>query len=78
MEKLIAKTRIGTEYMHSKQSAFFASENADKIALLLNCSGYNLSDGEAWHVYDFDYTQKSYVTHEVYLTDRGEVEFARL
>lgn len=74
MKKLIAKTRIGTEYLHSKQHAFFVERNAQKIADSLNKNKYQLNDGETWHVYDFDYMQQFYVTKQIYMTNTGTIK----
>lgn len=78
MKKLIAKTRIGTEYIHSKRNAFFASANAQKIVDILNENGYKLNDGEMWHVYDFDFSQESYVFERIYIAKGGAVKAARI
>lgn len=62
--KLIAKTQKGTEYLHSKQNAFFAPDSsANKICKIMNDVKFRLkSDSEVWHVYDYDFSQESYVT----------------
>jgi polysaccharide pyruvyl transferase WcaK-like protein len=68
MKKLIAKTQTGTEFLHSKTNAFFATEtSAQKIADILNKNNYQLKENELWHVYDFDYTQDFYVDKRIYL-----------
>jgi hypothetical protein len=74
MKKLIAKTQEGKEYCHSKTNAFFASANAQKIADALNKNKYKLSDGEKWHVYDYDYTQEFYVNFRIFITRNGHVK----
>lgn len=78
MKKLIAKTLIGKEYMHSKKDAFFASRNANRIAEMLNNAKYKLNDGEKWHVYDYDFSQDNYVFRRIYLSKNGVVKSADL
>lgn len=72
-KKLIAKTRIGTEYLHSRMHSFFADRSAQKIADILNKNKYKLAEGETWHVYDYDYSQDFYVTQRIYITNKGAV-----
>ena len=68
MKKLIAKTKEGIEFYHSKTDAFFAASNAQKIADTLNGNKYKLNDGEKWHVYDYDCSQDAYVTFNIYIS----------
>lgn len=74
MKQLIAKTRIGTEYLHSKQDAFFCDRSAKRIADILNKNSYKLKDGETWFVYDYDFGQDYYVTSKIYITNRGAIK----
>lgn len=69
MKKLIAKTQEGKEYMHSKTYAFFANTNAQKIADTLNKHKAELKDGEKWHVYDYDFSQDSYVGYYLFISN---------
>ena len=67
--KLIAKTRIGTEYVHSKINAYFAPDtSAQKMADLLNKNNYDLKPGEIWYVYDQDYMQQFYTDKRLYFS----------
>ena len=76
--KLIAKTRIGTEYYHSKVNAYFAPEtSAQKMADLLNKNRHDLKDGETWHVYDEDYMQQFYTDKRLYFS-RGKLKSATI
>lgn len=61
--KLIAMTNKGTEYLHSKTYAFFASDrSAKKICDILNKNRWKCNtELELWHVYDHDFTQDNYV-----------------
>ena len=65
--KLIAKTRKGTEFFHSKKDAFFvANSSANKICRLMNDVKYRLQNqNEIWYVYDYDFTQDYYVEYKV-------------
>lgn len=76
MRKLIAKTIIGKEFMHSRTHAYFADKNADKICEALNKAKYKLKDGECWYVYDFDYYQTAYVEQVISLTKAGNVKLS--
>ena len=76
MKKLIAKTRIGTEFLHSTKDAFFASANAQRIADILNENKYQLKDGEKWHVYDLDYSQTFYVDKRIFRSSDGSIKVA--
>ena len=79
MRKLIAKTRIGKEFMHSRSDAYFADEeDADKICEALNKAKYKLKEGECWHVYDFNYGQTAYVEQVITLTEAGKVELSHV
>ena len=78
MKKLVAKTKIGTEYMHSREDAFFASANAQQIADALNGVKYKLRDGEKWHVYDYDIGMDMYVYRRIYKSRNGSVKVALL
>lgn len=68
--KLIAKTREGTEYLHSRSNCYFAHDSsAKKMCEMLNGSRYKLNDSsEKWQVYDFDYSQTLYVEEELFLS----------
>lgn len=60
--KCIAKTRTGTEFLHSRKNAYFAPDaSADKIAKIMNDIKYQLANDEKWYVYDYDFTQADYV-----------------
>ena len=76
MRKLIAKTLIGKEFIHSRTHAYFAYENADQICEVLNETKYKLKDGECWYVYDFDYGQTAYVEQTITLTRAGKVKLS--
>ena len=76
MKKLIAKTLIGKEYMHSRSDAYFADKNADQICDALNKSKYKLKEGECWHVYDYDFTQDWYVEQTISLTRAGKIKLS--
>ena len=78
MRKLIAKTRIGKEFMHSRSDAYFANKNANRICDALNETKYKLKEGECWHVYDFDYGQTAYVEQVITLTEAGKVELSHV
>ena len=77
--KLIAKTQKGTEYLHSKQNAFFAPDSsANKICKIMNDVKFRLqNDTEIWHVYDYDITQDLYVTGRLTIY-RGQVKLKAL
>ena len=76
MRKLIAKTKIGKEYMHSRTHAYLAYKHADQICEVLNKAKYKLKDGECWHVYDYDYSQPAYVEQVISLTRKGKVKLS--
>lgn len=76
MRKLIAKTIIGKEYMHSRSHAYFADKNANRICEVLNETKYKLKEGECWHVYDFDYAQTAYVEQVISLTRTGNIKLS--
>ena len=62
MKKRIAKTIIGTEFLHSKKDCFFApAASAQKMCDLMNEAKYRLKDGETWCVYDYDWSDEMYV-----------------
>ena len=75
MRKLIAKTIIGKEYMHSRSHAYFADKDADKICEALNKARYQLKDGECWYVYDYGYAP-AYVEQAISLTRTGKVKLS--
>ena len=77
MRKLIAKTIIGKEYMHSRTHAYVVNKNADKICKLLNDTRYNLKEGECWYVYDYGYVP-SYVEQVISLTKTGKLKLSYL
>ena len=62
--KLIAMAIKGKEYLHSRQNAFFVSDrSAKKICEIMNNVKFRIkNDSETWHIYDYDFTQESYVT----------------
>jgi hypothetical protein len=62
--KLIAMTVKGKEYLHSKTYAFFASDrSAKKICEVMNNVKFRIKNNlETWYIYDYDFTQESYVT----------------
>ena len=76
MKKLIAKTLIGKEFMHSRTHAYFADKNADQICDALNAAEYKLKEGECWHVYEFDYGQTAYVEQIISLTRAGKIKLS--
>ena len=76
MKKLIAKTIVGKEYMHSRSYAYFADKDADKICEALNKAKYKLKKDECWHVYDYDFTQEWYVEQVVSLTKTGKIKLS--
>lgn len=76
MKKLIAKTLIGEEFMHSRSDAYFVDKNADKICDALNKAKYKLKEGECWHVYDYDFTQEWYVEQIISLTRTGKIKLS--
>lgn len=78
MRKLIAKTRIGREFMHSRTHAYFAEKNADRICEALNKAKYKLKEGECWHVYDYDCSQAAYVEQIISLTRTGKVRLSHV
>lgn len=72
--KLIAKAPKGKEFLHSRKYSYFASdESAETICNTLNESKQNLSDGEIWRVYDFDYGMTLYVSKKIELNN-GVIE----
>ena len=73
-KKLIAKTRTGKEFLYSRRNCFFASANAQKIADALNTQKYEISDGEKWHVYDYDYSMNSFCYQRIYIASNGSVK----
>ena len=77
--KLIAKTQKGTEYLHSKQYAYFAPDaSAEKICGIMNKIKYKLnSDNELWYVYDYDFSDDAYVTHRLRIY-KGIVKICQL
>lgn len=76
--KLIAKAPKGMEFLHSRKNAYFANdESAGLICDALNESKRNLSDGEIWKVYDFDYSMTCYVRNIIDL-NRGEMEISHI
>ena len=74
MKKLIARTQVGKEFLHSKKDSFFCDRSAQRIADILNENKYKLADGEKWHVYDFDYSQEMYVTSKIYIASNGKIK----
>lgn len=62
--KLIAMAVKGKEYLHSRQNDFFVSDrSAKKICEVINDVKFRIkNDSETWHIYDYDFTQESYVT----------------
>jgi len=76
VRKLIAKTRISKEFMHSRSDAYFADKNADRICEALNKAKYKLKEGECWYVYDYDFTQEWYVQQVISLTRTGKIKLS--
>lgn len=74
MKKLIAKTIEGREFLHSKKDAFFCGRNAQKIADALNDARYLLDKDEKWFVYDYDFSQDSYVFRTISSTRSGSIK----
>jgi hypothetical protein len=61
--KIVAKTRVGSEFLYDARSAHKVSQaKAEKIRDVLNSVRYGLKDGEAWYIYDAD----TYSTASVY------------
>ena len=77
--KLIAKTRKGTEFFHSKMNAFFAPDSsANKICKVMNDMKFRIeNDNEVWHVYDYDFSQDMYVTGRLSIY-KGQVKLKTL
>ena len=77
--KLIAKTQQGTEYLHSKNEAYFAPDaSAEKICKIMNEVKFRLnSDNETWWIYDYDFSQEVYVTHRLRIY-KGIVKLCQL
>lgn len=76
--KLIAKTLIGTEFLHSRKECYFApAGSAKRMADEMNKIGYKLNDGEKWHVYDYDWSMENYVCWQLYYY-RGDLNAKRL
>ena len=74
MKKLIAKTTMGKEYLHSREYSFFASSNAKKIAEILNSNNYKIKENEKWYVYDFDFMQETYVNNRIFISKDGKIK----
>lgn len=66
MKKLIAKTLIGSEFLHSR-NAWFVTKNANRIVKKLNEMELDLNPGEKWYVYDYDSSQEFYVKGEIFM-----------
>lgn len=77
--KLIAKTQKGTEYLHSKNEAYFASDaSAEKICKIMNEVKFRLNSvNETWWIYDYDFSQEVYVTHRLRIY-KGIVKLCQL
>ena len=77
--KLIAKTRNGTEFFHSKQNAYFVPDaSADTICKIMNDVRFRLqNEDEVWFVYDYDYSQEFYVTGRLSIY-KGQVKIKSL
>ena len=77
--KLIAKTRKGTEFFHSKQNAFFVPDSsANRICKIMNDVRFRLeNDDEVWHIYDYDFSQDYYVTSKLSIY-KGQVKLKPL
>ena len=77
--KLIAKTQKGTEYLHSKNEAYFAPDaSAEKICKIMNEVKFRLNSGnETWWIYDYDFSQEVYVTHRLRIY-KGIVKLCQL
>jgi len=59
--KIIAKTRIGSEYLYSASSARKVSaRSAETILKVVNEMRWRLKDGETWHIYDVDEYSAAY------------------
>lgn len=53
--KVIAKAKIGSEFIYNAASARKVSErSAQKILAVVNEMKWRLNDGETWHIYDVD------------------------
>ena len=62
MAKIIAKTRIGQEYIYSKKKQYaVADAKAAAVCETLNRIGWNLKDGEAWRVYEIGEWELKYI-----------------
>ena len=77
--KLIAKTQKGTEYLHSKNEAYFAPDaSAEKICKIMNEVKFRLNSvNETWWIYDYDFSQEVYVTHRLRIY-KGIVKLCQL
>ena len=74
--KIIAKTRIGSEYIYSASSARKVSErSAEKILSIVNEYRFQLRDGETWHIYDVDQydTAYDYAQYQAFTIRKGIV-----
>ena len=65
--KLIAQTIKGSEFLHSKELAFFVpNASADKICKVMNDVRFRLkNENEIYHVYEYDIMQDAYVMHRL-------------
>ena len=77
--KLIAKTQKGKEFLHSKENAFFVPDSsANKICQIMNDAKFRIkNEDEVWHVYDYDFSQDSYVTGRLSIY-KGQVKLKPL
>ena len=61
MQKMLAKTMEGQEFIYSRESAHSVPiSSAAKICKALNDARYNLKPGECWHAYDCGAYEKDY------------------
>lgn len=52
---IIAKSKIGSEFMYNPNTARKVSKaSAKTICAALNKIGWNLKDGETWHIHEID------------------------
>lgn len=70
--KIIAKTRIGQEFLYNTSSMHSVSDRgAAYVVRVLNEYKYKLKEGETWHAYepqygDLDYTPAAHQRFSIY------------
>ena len=62
----IAKTREGSEFIHSQEQAYFVpTASRQYICDQLNEVKWNLADGEKWHIYENDWYTETFINKEI-------------